>query len=62
MNNSVKDYQGKIIGFRCIRCGNVKSSMWGETCNECRSILDENRKLREEISRLTATINNIHKP
>lgn len=35
-NNEVKDADGKVIGFRCSRCDQVKTVMWEEICNECR--------------------------
>ena len=56
MDNSVRDYRGNIVGYECWTCGKVAQSMWGETCNECRnkekqsnSLVEEVRKLREEI-------------
>jgi predicted nucleic acid-binding Zn-ribbon protein len=33
---SVKDWRGRIIGYRCIDCGGVFSSMWDNICNGCR--------------------------
>lgn len=56
MNNSVKNYYGETVGFRCWTCGEVFPSMWGENCNKCRNQKDENRKMREEIARLTEAI------
>ena len=52
MNNSVTNYRGEIIGFRCWRCGDVFPSMWGEICNGCRHQDEENSKLREEVRKL----------
>ena len=59
MDNSVRDYRGNIMGYECWTCGKVVQSMWGETCNACRSkekqsnsLVEEVRKLREEISKL----------
>jgi hypothetical protein len=59
MDNSVRNYRGDILGYECWTCGKVSQSMWGETCNECRnkekqsnSLVEEVRKLREEISNL----------
>lgn len=40
-NNAVTDARGKTIGFRCLQCGNVVQSMWGNLCNQCRE--DERR-------------------
>lgn len=56
MNNDVRSFNGKVIGFRCFRCGEVKDRMWGTTCNACRSKADEAAKLQAEISKLTETI------
>jgi len=56
MDNSVRDYRGDIIGYKCWTCEKISQSMWGETCNECRNkkqqdnnLIDEIRKLREEL-------------
>lgn len=56
MNNSITNWQGEIVGFRCWRCGGVFQSMWGETCNGCRHQDEENKKLRAEIRRLTEAL------
>ena len=51
MNNAV--YHGsELIGFRCSRCGEVFSQMWGTVCNGCRKTSDENAALRKEIREL----------
>lgn len=55
-NNSVRNWQGQIIGFRCFECGQVKGQMWGNTCNECRAKQEEAEKLRHEIRKLTEQI------
>jgi len=36
MNNSVQNYRGETIGFRCWTCGEIRNRMWGTTCNSCR--------------------------
>jgi len=62
MNNEVKNWQGKVIGFKCFQCGNVYDQMWDTTCNSCRNRNDENSKLRSEISKLTDAINKLNSP
>jgi len=50
MNNAVYDYRGtgaRVIGFRCHECQQVKPSMWGCICNECR---EKERRHRELIA------------
>jgi len=49
MNNEVKDWQGKTIGFRCWECGDIVQSMWGETCNKCREKERRHKELIETI-------------
>ncbi|KKN49566.1 hypothetical protein LCGC14_0641310 [marine sediment metagenome] len=36
INNDVKNWRGKTIGFRCRECGDIFQSMWETTCNKCR--------------------------
>jgi len=55
VNNSV--YTGSDLqGFRCHVCGEVYQSMWGEICNKCRIVENDNASLRVEIRRLTEVI------
>ena len=56
MNNEIKDNQGKVIGYRCFGCGEIKQSMWGTTCNKCRSKHEEANKLTNEIAELKKVI------
>ena len=56
MNNAVTNWQGKIIGYRCFECGAVVNSMWGTTCNSCRSKHEEAEKTRNEIRLLREEI------
>lgn len=44
---SVKDWRGRVAGYRCIDCNGVFSSMWGNVCNECR---DKERRHQELIA------------
>lgn len=46
-NLAVYDGRGRVIGHRCINCGGVFQSMWGNTCNGCR---DAERRHRELIA------------
>ena len=59
MNNNVKNYRGKVVGFRCFQCDEVKDRMWGTTCNSCRNKSDEAAKLRDEIARLTDAVSKL---
>lgn len=34
---TIRDWQGKIIGFRCSICDEIKTKMWGNICNLCRA-------------------------
>jgi hypothetical protein len=62
MNNAVKNWQGKVIGYRCFRCGDIVGSMWGNICNKCRDnddkqeeMMHEIRLLRKELSKYKKT-------
>ena len=57
--NAVRDWQGKIIGFRCFECGSVSGSMWGTVCNSCRAKHDEAESLRNEIRLLRNEISKL---
>ena len=46
INNDVKNWQGKLVGFRCTNCGDIYDSGWGNTCNKCRT---EERRHKELI-------------
>lgn len=48
-NNSVYDWRGNLIGFRCDTCNEVVQKMWGDTCNAC-------RKRDEQVDRIVAAI------
>ena len=55
INNSV--YSGdRLVGFRCLRCGEVVQSMMGEVCNKCRHDEQEMDMLRAEIRRLSTAL------
>lgn len=47
MNNSIKDWRGNIMGFRCSVCDEIKTKMWGTVCNSCR----ETRELIELLKK-----------
>ena len=49
IDNSVYGLGGRLIGFRCLECGDIVSSMWGDTCNRCRN---EERRHRELVEAL----------
>ena len=40
----------RLVGFRCSECGEVFQSMWGDTCNSCRTA---ERRHREIVKALT---------
>ncbi len=44
-SNDVRDSGGKVIGFHCIECGQVKISMWGRVCNSCRAIAQRHAEI-----------------
>jgi hypothetical protein len=50
-NNSVKNWEGQVIGFRCIVCDEIKSKMWGNICNAC------SEKKRQHLEMLEAIKN-----
>lgn len=52
MENSVRDRNGKVTGYKCRICGNVVQSMWGDVCNQCRENRSENEKLRKTLTEL----------
>ena len=58
-NNTITDYHGKVVGYRCLNCNDIYYSGWGTTCNKCRNeqnnanrLIDEVAKLREELAKL----------
>lgn len=59
MNNTVRNYRGDIIGFRCFSCSEIKDKMWGVTCNECRKRTEENKKLLAEITLLREEVKSL---
>lgn len=46
-NNAVFDSNRNLVGYRCHECQEIKGTMWGEICNECR---DKERRHKELIS------------
>lgn len=42
---AVYDYNDKIIGFECQRCGRITLSMLGDYCNKCNDELQFQREL-----------------
>lgn len=61
MNNEVRDFRGNLVGFRCFNCNDVVPSMWGTTCNACRSKKDESSALRKEIAELRKAVESLKK-
>lgn len=55
MSNEVRDWRGRIIGYRCWECGNVELSMWGDTCNACR---EKERRHQELIAAIKFDVSN----
>lgn len=53
MNNSVYDGRGRLIGFRCYECQQIKPAMWGDTCNECR---EKERRHQEILEAIKTTV------
>ena len=49
INNEIRNWQGRSVGFKCIQCGGVYSQMWGNVCNKCRA---EERRHQELINAL----------
>jgi hypothetical protein len=39
-NNAVYGDNGRVVGFRCDVCDQVKTKMWGTVCNACRAARD----------------------
>lgn len=37
INNEIRDWQGKLIGFRCTNCGEIYQSGFTSECNQCRT-------------------------
>ncbi len=60
--NTVRDWTGKVIGFRCFECGKISNAMWVNTCNQCRAKHDEAEKLRNEIRLLREEVAKIKSP
>lgn len=57
MNNSVKNYRGKVIGFKCSYCGLIKDKMWSNICNECRNKRDYSEKILNSFKDLVYLLN-----
>lgn len=55
MNNAVRDWQGRTIGFRCWTCQKIAPSMWGETCNQCR---EDERRHQEMLAAIRVVATN----
>jgi hypothetical protein len=51
MNNSIK-VNGKVVGYRCYQCNDIVQSMWGTTCNSCRSQNEHNKKLLQQAKEM----------
>lgn len=60
LNNEVRDYQDKIIGFRCFQCGGVYQTMWENTCNNCRAKESEHNEMIKEIKQLKDEIKKLN--
>lgn len=45
-DNTVRDGRGRIVGFRCWQCDEVKTRMWGTICNRCRFADELARSIR----------------
>jgi hypothetical protein len=46
MSNTVVDWRGRIVGFRCSECDQVKTKMWGTVCNSCRTLEEQVAQLK----------------
>lgn len=47
--NIIRDQRGNIVGFRCLTCGEVFQSMWGNHCNSCRTVEKRYKELINTI-------------
>lgn len=57
INNSIRNWQGNTVGFKCSQCGGIYQSMWGDVCNGCRKSNENNEKLIAEIRDLKNKLN-----
>jgi len=48
-DNSIRNWQGKTIGFKCSECGSIVSFMWGDVCNSCREVERRHQELLKAI-------------
>lgn len=55
MNNAVYDGYGRLIGYRCYECQQIKPAMWGEVCNECR---EKERRHQELLAAIKLNVSN----
>lgn len=49
INNAIYDGDGEVVGFRCTTCNGVSRSMWGETCNGCRTAERRHKEMIDAI-------------
>ena len=49
INNSIKNWQGQTVGFKCSECGSIVSAMWGDICNSCRGQERRHQELLKAI-------------
>lgn len=52
-NNAIYDYSGKVLGFRCDKCDEIKTKMWGSICNSCRDRQSQNTQIKEFRTTIT---------
>ena len=62
MNNEVRDGFGRLIGFRCWQCDEIKTKMWGEICNSCRAQNEHAALLRAFLQSIPANTQEGGKP
>lgn len=53
MNNEIRDWQNKLVGFKCINCGIIYESGWGNNCNKCRNEERKHKEILQAIKTLT---------
>jgi len=41
-----RDCRDKLVGFRCVECGCIYESGWGNICNTCR---DKERRIASTV-------------
>jgi uncharacterized protein YecT (DUF1311 family) len=52
---------GKIIGYRCKQCEEVKESMWDDTCRSCEYMNIKHKETMQRLDKLNELLAKVSK-